>query len=131
MDRYSNYSRAPYTATVANRSQRSIRAASYKESGLHDEMGSLSGSEDGNYTLLHEVVKQEVDERQYTFYVVALCQTDANCSLRRRRSGPFLDVPNAECRWNTEAANERVHDFRSQTTAAGLGAKSGHANWRN
>ncbi|KAJ3532874.1 hypothetical protein NMY22_g7567 [Coprinellus aureogranulatus] len=63
MERYSTYARQPYAAAMATRSQRGTRASSYnlKNSDLHDDMGSVSGSEDGNYPLLHDFVKQEVD----------------------------------------------------------------------
>lgn len=63
MDRYSTYSRPSYSATIGN--NRSQRASSYKGSGLHDDMGSMSGSEDGSYTALHDIVKQEVEEQEH------------------------------------------------------------------
>ncbi|KAF5309777.1 hypothetical protein D9611_013606 [Ephemerocybe angulata] len=62
MDRYPSYSRQPYAAAASTRaSQRGSRASSYREPEIHDDRGSVSGSEDGNYALFQDPVKHDGD----------------------------------------------------------------------
>ena len=54
MNRYNNYGLAPHASSPSSFNQ------SFK-SERHDERASLSGSEDGNYTLYGDMHKSEAD----------------------------------------------------------------------
>jgi hypothetical protein len=77
MDRYPSYSRQPYAAAMATRSQRGTRVPSYKDSDIHDELGSVSGSDDGHYPAFHDV-KHEGDHDRQSSFCSSTILTDAD-----------------------------------------------------
>ncbi|KAJ2932963.1 hypothetical protein H1R20_g4125, partial [Candolleomyces eurysporus] len=49
---------------MSTRAQRVTRGASLKDTDLHDDLASISGSDDGNYPLYHDSSKHDVDHEQ-------------------------------------------------------------------
>lgn len=52
---------------MPTRTQRASRGASLKDTDLHDDLASISGSEDGNYPLYHDSSKHDVDHEREPF----------------------------------------------------------------